>query len=74
MLKLSLSFDSYSSDIDTIFQAFAQTYKKEIKKYCKINKNTEHQLDNFGPGSAWLDESPYSLTLKFTDTIELTIK
>ena len=74
MLTLSLSYNSCSTDIDAIFQAFASQYKTEITDYCKIDQNTEYQLDNFGPGSAWTYESPYSLTLTFTDNIQLIIE
>jgi hypothetical protein len=73
-LTLVIGYDNYSSDVDDLFAQFTKGNEDKITKFCKITKKTEHQLDNFGPGSAWLDESPYSLTLGFeNNNITLTI-
>jgi len=65
ILTLVIGYDNYSSDINDLFAQFTKGNGDKITKFCEITPHTEHQLDNFGPGSAWLCESPYSLTLEF---------
>lgn len=57
-----------------IWEYLAHRFSAEIIYFTKIDSDTEHQLDNFGPGSAWMLESPYGLGLTFTDdSVMLTV-
>ena len=66
MHALVMSVNDACYDNDDIFKGFAKKFANEITIHCNITKDTEHQLDNFGPGSAWLYESPYSFTVEYT--------
>jgi hypothetical protein len=73
-LTLVINYNNYSLTIDDLFDQFIDKYEDKIIEFCKITPHTEYQLANFGPGSAWLFESPYKFNLEFEQyNITLTI-
>jgi hypothetical protein len=73
-LTLVIGINDYSPIIDDLFNQFINKYEDKIVEFCNITPHTEYQLANFGPGSAWLFESPYKFNLEFEQyNITLTI-
>ena len=65
-LKLGMKIDDADYDDNDLFGSFARKYPDDLIKFAQIDSDTEHQLDNFGPGSAWMIESSYNFRVDYT--------
>lgn len=52
-------------DTRKLFEKVARLFGPRITEACGITPETEYQLDNFGPGSAWCMESPFDLRVTY---------
>ena len=57
------------ANTQAIFDSCAQQFPKEIIEFANITPTSEHQLNNFGPGSAWLYETTIDFTINFKQNL-----
>lgn len=63
------------NDVSTILNWFKDNHKQTIAEICRVTDSSEWNMDNFGLGSAWINESPFVIGLEWMDgVVRLTIR